>query len=146
MNREDFEKVIKEKEILLSKLTKLIEYGITIDKYNDIEYRVLEDFRLGGFILKDFKCEQNKLKVIYETTWEIETYDFPYSAIENEEAFKQWIIETSTRLKIFAEREKLLQLKEQQLKEKEKEQQEKELYLRLKEKYEGVDNDKEDNK
>lgn len=146
MNREDFEKVIKEKGILLSKLTKLIEYGITIDKMNDIEYRVLDDFKIGGYYLKDFKCEENKLKVIYESLWEIETYDFPYSAIENEETFKQWIIDVSTRLKILAEREKLLQLKEQRLKEKEKEQQEKELYLRLKEKYEGVDNDKEDNK
>lgn len=146
MNREDFEKVIKEKELLLKKLTKLIEYGIIIDKKNDIEYRVLDDLSIGGFILKDFKDEKNKLRVIYENTWGIETYDFPYSAIENEETFKQWIIETSTRLKIFAEREKLLQIKEQQLKEKEKEQQEKELYLRLKEKYEGVDNDEEDNK
>ena len=146
MNREDFEKVFKEKELLLKNLTKLIEYGIIIDKMNGIEYRVLDDFSLGGFILKDFKCEKNKLRVIYDNTWGIETYDFPYSAIENEETFKQWIIETSTRLKIFAEREKLLQLKEQQLKEKEKEQEEKELYLRLKEKYGEMDNDEEDNK
>ena len=141
MKREDFEKVSKEKELLLNNLTSIIWYGINIDKMNDIEYRVLEDFRLGGLILKDFKCEENKLKVIYENTWGIETYDFPYSAIENEETFKQWIIETSNKLKMFAEREKLLQLKEQQLKEKEKEQQEKELYLILKEKYGGKENE-----
>lgn len=136
MEKEDFEKVIKEKQKLLDKLTKLIDSGILIDKNIDIEYRILDNFRLGGYILKDFKCATNKLIVEYETPWGIEKDDFPYSAIKNEETFKQWIIETSSKLKILAEREKLLKLREQKLQEEEKEKQEKELYLKLKEKYE----------
>lgn len=139
MKKEDFEKVLEEKDILLNQLTELIDYGIKIDNQIDLEYRVLEDFRCGGFILKDFKCLGNRLKVVFENTWGIEESSLPYTAIENKETFKQWIIETSNKLKIFAERERLLKLKEQKLQEEEKEKQEKELYLKLKEKYEEKD-------
>ena len=140
MKKEDFEKVIKEKEKLLDKLTKLINKGIKLERTIDIRYRILEELRIGGFYLKDFKCEKNKLKVLYDNTWDVEWFDFPYTAIENEETFKKWIIETSNKLKILAEREQLLKLKEERLKQQELEKQEKELYLKLKLKYEKENN------
>lgn len=138
MKKEDFEKVIKAKQILLDKLTKLINLGIKTESKTDYQYRVLEELRLGCFILKDFKCEKNELKVLYDSPWNVEWFDFPYTAIENEETFKKWIIETNNKLKILAEREQLLKLKEERLKKQEQEKQEKELYLKLKTKYEGA--------
>ena len=137
MKKEDFEKVIKEKQKLLDKLTNLINIGIKIERNVDIQYRVLEDIRCGGYILKDFRCIKDKLIIVFENTWGIEESYLPFNALENEETFKKWVIETNNKLKMLAERERLLKLKEQKLQEEEKEQQEKELYLKLKEKYEG---------
>lgn len=101
--KETFEKFNNEKERLFQYLEKLIDIGLSLDK----EYEVIDSDWSNTFI--DFNVEKDGISLHFEYPDHDCCFGFiPNEAINSEEAFKKWILDSIQKKKEIEERKKQL--------------------------------------
>lgn len=103
ITKETFEKFNNEKERLFQYLEKLIDIGLSLDK----EYEVIDSDWGNTFI--DFSVEKDGISLHFEYPDHDCCFGFiPNEAINSEEAFKKWILDSIQKKKEIEERKKQL--------------------------------------